>query len=89
MHIVSKYIERDAGMKLSGRVLDQNITKSSGYCTYSKKYIRCSYLWVRMFNENINFARMDLLIEYNLHQPLAAFIVEMEKADPGNNAKNS
>lgn len=41
-----------------------------------------------MFNENINFTRMDLLIEYNLHQPLAAFFVEMEKADPGNNAKD-
>lgn len=42
-----------------------------------------------MFNENISFTRMDLLIEYNLHQPLAAVFVEMEKADPRNNAKDS
>lgn len=32
---------------------------------------------------------MGLLIEYNLHQPLAAFIVEMDKADHVNNTQDS
>lgn len=41
-----------------------------------------------MINENINFTKMGLLIEYNLHQHLSALIVEMDKADPGNNAKD-